>query len=259
MDAVADGRRIGARAGVDADTWRRWLVRAAPLPLPHEALLAPEARLVVVAPHPDDEVLACGGLLAWQAARGGAVRLVGVTDGDASHRGDPAWPPTQLAAARRGERARGLALLGLRSVPVVAAGLPDGAVAQHRDGLKALLRKVIGAGDVVVTTWRRDGHPDHDATGAAVAEVCGECGAGCWQAPVWTWQWSWPDDPRVPWHALRAFTLPPGVAATKARALAEHATQLTPRVGGTGAVLGADILARAAWPAEYFFLGEECK
>ena len=42
-------------------------------------------RVVVVAPHPDDEVLAAGGLMRWMACRGREVLVVGVTDGEASH------------------------------------------------------------------------------------------------------------------------------------------------------------------------------
>lgn len=39
-------------------------------------------RLLVVAPHPDDETLAAGGLIQRVLMRGGAVRVVLVTAGD---------------------------------------------------------------------------------------------------------------------------------------------------------------------------------
>ncbi len=45
------------------------------------------ARVVVVAPHPDDEVFALGGFIHDVAARGGAVTIVAVTDGEAAHAG----------------------------------------------------------------------------------------------------------------------------------------------------------------------------
>jgi LmbE family N-acetylglucosaminyl deacetylase len=53
-------------------------------PLEDPALLP--RRVLVVAPHPDDEVLGCGGMIAWHAARGDAVAVLELTDGAG---GDP--------------------------------------------------------------------------------------------------------------------------------------------------------------------------
>ena len=56
---------------------------AKPPPLQPPLLDVPEAtRLLVVAPHPDDEVLGAGGLMQRVKATGGAVRVVYLTDGD---------------------------------------------------------------------------------------------------------------------------------------------------------------------------------
>src|SRR5262245_24763740 len=44
-------------------------------------------RLLVVAPHPDDEVIAAGGTIRRVAAAGGALRVVYLTDGEASTAG----------------------------------------------------------------------------------------------------------------------------------------------------------------------------
>jgi hypothetical protein len=54
---------------------------------------------VVVAAHPDDEVLGLGGTLALPARSGARLRLIMVTDGEASHppaaRSAPQiWPPS---------------------------------------------------------------------------------------------------------------------------------------------------------------------
>ena len=53
------------------------------LPPPPAVLDVPNAtRLLVIAPHPDDEVLGAGGLMQRVKATGGAVRVVYLTDGD---------------------------------------------------------------------------------------------------------------------------------------------------------------------------------
>ncbi|WP_234009984.1 PIG-L family deacetylase, partial [Streptomyces sp. SA3_actF] len=60
--------------------WRAW-ERWAQLP---EAVL-PQGPVVVVAAHPDDEVLGAGGALALLAAAGNPLTVVTVTDGEGSH------------------------------------------------------------------------------------------------------------------------------------------------------------------------------
>src|SRR5437763_12388204 len=59
-------------------------------------------RLLVLAPHPDDEVIGCGGLVALHLRENRAVHVLVVTDG--AQGGDP--------AIREGESLSGLALLG---------------------------------------------------------------------------------------------------------------------------------------------------
>ena len=253
MAAVETGRRIRGDGDTAESVWQQWLAAAPPPTVQLDDLLAASERLVVVSPHPDDEVLACGGLITLHARRGGEVAIAAVTDGEASHRDDPRWSATFLADARRIERRRGLVRLGLPDDPVTRLALPDGGVEAHRDTLARSLRALLRPTDCVIATWRLDGHPDHDASGAAAARACVESGCRLLEAPVWMWHWSAPDDPRVPWARLRALALPPDAQAAKAAALAEHATQLTTR-GHDAPVLGPAILARAARGAEYFFV-----
>lgn len=253
MDAVAIDRRIRGEGTTAETDWRDWLADLQPPGLSIDQLPANSQRVVVVSPHPDDEVLACGGLLALHARRGGEAIVVAVTDGEASHRDDPSWPANRLASARRLERLRGLARLGLRADAVTRLALRDSGVAAQRSSIEAGLRALLRPSDCVVTTWRSDGHPDHDATGAATARVCTDIGCRLLEAPVWMWHWGVPGDARVPWSRLRTLPLPPDMLAAKAAALGEHATQLAPR-GASAPVLGPAILARAARAAEYFLV-----
>ncbi len=233
--------------------WSSWLDRLSPPPLEVDTLLGSTQRLVVVSPHPDDEVLACGGLIARHAAHGGQVAIVAVTDGEASHRGDPAWPSALLANERRHERNLGLRRLGIDAEAVTLVALADSDVTAGRSALEEVLAGVLRSGDCVVSTWQGDGHPDHDATGAVTAGLCAELGCQLLEAPVWMWHWSAPDDPRVPWQRLRACALSAELRACKAAALAHHRTQLAPRVDA-GPVLGPAILARSRRESEYFFV-----
>lgn len=234
--------------------WDAWLAAQPIPPLSPAPWLAPDRRLVVLAPHPDDEVLACGALLHGHIAQGGRALIVAVTDGEGSHAGDAQWTPERLAACRRAESARGLRALGAAHVGVQRWGFADGAVSACGALLSAQLGALLQADDVVVTTWRRDGHPDHEACGAAAATACADKGCPRLEAPVWMWHWADPAHPDIPWHRLRALPVPTQALAAKQQALQAHASQLAPRGNGAGPVLDASILRRAHWRREFFFV-----
>lgn len=252
MAVIAE--RLIQGAGTPESAWQAWLESADFAP--REALTgwSAQMRLVVLAPHPDDELLACGGWLARHAAQGGECLVVAVTDGEASHAGSAGWSAPTLAGVRRTESAEGLRRLGLREGTVARLSLPDGDVAGHTDALAAGLTLLLRPTDWVVSTWRLDGHPDHDATGRTAADVCAAIGCGFAEAPVWMWHWAKPGDPRVPWHRMQGLRVDAQAALRKRAALDAHASQLTARDARTGPVLDAAILARAARGTEYFFV-----
>ncbi len=119
-------------------------------------LAALSGRVLCLAPHPDDEVLGCGGALALHAAQGDAVRVVLVSDGGAG--GDP--------EARLAESRAAAAELGLDDVRCL--GLADGRLGAAWD-LVQRLREAIDehAPDVVYAPSPFEHHPDHRAVSAA--------------------------------------------------------------------------------------------
>ena len=80
---------------------------------------------VVVAPHPDDESLACGGLIADACRQGLRGTVVIVSDGAGSHPNSRAYPPDRLKSVREGEARRAAAELGLAPDEILFLGLPD--------------------------------------------------------------------------------------------------------------------------------------
>lgn len=100
-------------------------------------------RLLVVAPHPDDEVLGAGGLMQRVAAAGGAVHVVYLTDGDGYPEGveteDKVVKPTtaeyrEYGRLREREARRALRALKLEGQPYTFLSFPDG-------GLYGLMRR----------------------------------------------------------------------------------------------------------------------
>lgn len=255
--AAASAAPVIEGSGTPEAIWRAWSTLAHAPAVSSAALCPASARLVVLAPHPDDEILACGGLLALHAAAGGRAVVVAASNGEASHRSANVRDESaeqELGAMRSAESAEGLRRLLHGGCATYRLGLPDGALAQNRLALTAALVKLLRAGDVLATTWRQDAHPDHEACGAAAKDAAALTGCRLLEAPVWMWHWSEPGDARVPWHRLVGLALPPDLVLRKQYALAAHASQLAERGSDDGPVLGAEIVRRVARDREYFFV-----
>jgi len=124
---------------------------------------------VVVAPHPDDESLACGGLIADACRQGVRGRVVIVSDGAGSHPNSKAYAPDRLSSLREEEARQAGAELGLKPEDMLFLRLPDrfvpseGEDAERAIGVIADRVREVGAGSLFVS-WRHDPHCDHEAS-----------------------------------------------------------------------------------------------
>jgi LmbE family N-acetylglucosaminyl deacetylase len=132
--------------------------------------------LVIVAPHPDDESLACGGLIAEACRLGLRGKVVIVSDGAGSHPNSKAYPPDRLGSLREKEARQAGAELGLRPEEMLFLGLPDRFVPWQGEEAERAIRVIadcvreIGAGSLFVS-WRHDPHCDHEASYRIAREV----------------------------------------------------------------------------------------
>lgn len=250
MEALAPPRIDGD--GTEAACWDAFLRELAPPPLKRVRAGLGARRLVVVAPHPDDEVLAAGGLISEATRRGRPVCVIALTGGEACYPASARWSRQAIATMRSAERLQGLDRLGLAESDCVELGLPDGGLVDREAEVLGALRGLLQPGDEVFVTWREDGHPDHEAAGRAVAQACAAARAACHEVPVWMWQWARPGDARVPWHRLRSMPLGEADLACKREALGAHRSQwIGP--GDVAPVLRQGWLPYWLRPCEYAF------
>jgi LmbE family N-acetylglucosaminyl deacetylase len=126
--------------------------------------------LVVVAPHPDDESLACGGLIAEACAQGRATRVIIVSDGTGSHPASRTYPAARLRELRETEARQAVKELGLdptRDVDFLR--LPDRFVPSRGPRAEAAVRRILdcvrqAAAKAIFVSWRHDPHCDHQAS-----------------------------------------------------------------------------------------------
>ena len=218
-----------------------------------DGLVGDAPRLVVVAPHPDDEVLGCGGLIADAVRRGRDVVVVAVTDGEHCYPALVDWPPATLAAIRRAELVAAVARLGLPDSAVHAIAIADGGVRGAGVALADALHALLRADDLALVTWVRDGHPDHEGSAEALLDAAARRGTRVLQYPVWAWHWM-PADAAgfAAAHALR-FDLDDALCEAKAAAIACFPSQLGHGpVAAPEPILPAHVAARFARPFEVY-------
>jgi LmbE family N-acetylglucosaminyl deacetylase len=183
--------------------------------------------LLVIAPHPDDELLGSGAIMLRHRERGGALAVVIATDGS---RSDTARDPAALAAQRREECSAGLITLLGECPPILFIDACDGALDAARVNLErhGRLARFLDAypPDTIIVTDPADAHRDHKAAfGLAARIIAAGHGERLYVVPI-----SQRIDQRFDPAAYE--TLAVGRhAAAKAAAVARHESQLNSRSG----------------------------
>jgi len=238
-------------------TARSFLAAAEALPFRAlDAILAPGG-VVVLAPHPDDESLGCGGLLA-AAAAGRAAAVIFVSDGGASHRNSRRYPRGLLCRLREEEALAALAALGLPPGAAHFLRLEDAAVpcsgAAFDTALSTILGVVQAAGaGTLLATWQHDPHRDHQATHAMAAAVAQRI-PGLRHLAYPVWGHSLPPETALPGAPRGARLEISAHLPAKRRAIRAHRSQTTRLIDDDpeGFMLDAAMLARFDRPFEIF-------
>lgn len=149
-----------------------------------------EGGLVVLAPHPDDESLGCGGLLRAAACAGRPAVVVVITDGRRSHPGSREIDADGLARLRSAEVRSAVAALH-PGIGLVQLGYRDGGGPHTRSEARSAAKAIIGAVDdaratALVAAWGGDPHADHGATAVLARHAVGlRPGLRLWSYPIW--------------------------------------------------------------------------
>ncbi len=195
---------------------------------------------MLIAPHPDDEALACGIILQRAVRAGAAIRVLYLTDGD-----NNPWPQRALerkwrlgsrdrqrwGRLRRREARAALRVLGIDRSHAQFFGLPD-------QGLTELLmrgcRSTLDLFQRAIIAWHpthllvpsiSDTHADHSAVGVMVRVLHKKLAAEMPRLSVWSYN----VHGRFAAFTRSAITLAQSHSetATKRLAIACHKTQLT--------------------------------
>jgi LmbE family N-acetylglucosaminyl deacetylase len=224
--------------GTAEDDWRSWrLLHELPV-----VDISGWSSVVVVAAHPDDEVLGVGGILAMLAASRARLRLVAITDGEGSHPGLGPAAAGRLAECRAAETSTALRRLGA-PVEIVRLRVPDTGVGRREAEVREKLSRLVSGFRMCLAPWDGDLHADHEAAGRAARAACAAGGVSLLSYPIWTWHWAHPRDSRVPWERAARLPLSPGAAQRKREAIGCFGSQLRPRGTHRPPVLPPEVIA----------------
>lgn len=216
---------------------------------------------LVLAPHPDDEALGCGALLARRAASGSNTVVAYFTDGEGSHRGHPTLRPADLAVLRRAEALDAMASIGIPGDRLRFCGAPDGKLKSLSPSeieiwvarLKDLVVEVRPA--EVMLPCRDDGSSEHEAVFTLLRRALAAlpfAAPRILEFPVWSW-WS----PRL----LSRVVKRPGAvwrqpvdeyAESKRGLLRRYPSQTLPVLPFNKPMLSRQFVSAFETPVEYF-------
>src|SRR4051794_31090680 len=185
---------------------------------------------LVLAPHPDDESLGCGGLIAACCAAGRTPLVAILTDGAGSHPGSRTCPPARMRVVRQREAHQAATALKLPAKRLLFCQYSDTQAPRsgpHFDAAVQMLCRLVAHEPnctAIVAPWEHDPHGDHEAAAHIAAAVAAQSGIRHVAYPVWGWLL--PDDAALPdappdgWRLDITPFLP-----AKRRAIAAHKSQ----------------------------------
>jgi LmbE family N-acetylglucosaminyl deacetylase len=220
-------------------------------------------RVTIVAPHPDDETLGCGGAISLLCRKGYDVRVLVISDGTLSHPNSRKYPPHALQSIRARETQRALGILGVNRSAITFLGLKDGSVptltSANFQTAKARCQNYLRAArpDTIFLPWRFDPHADHRATWQLLeAAMLGlDIAPQKIEYPIWDWDLQ--QQQQVPnLERITGWRLDIGTALDrKLNAISAYRSQLGLLIDDdpTGFCLTADLLTNFTRPWEVYF------
>ncbi len=241
-------------SGVDKAHYVETLARMADLDQIGNAL--------VIAPHPDDESLGCGGTIALLRQKGYAVHVLFISDGTMSHPNSPAYPAERLREVREAEALEALQRLGVQAENAIFMRQKDTQVATpdspgFAESVNFMHNLLLTLSPTsVLVPWRRDPHRDHRASWQQV-------NAALMKLPtkprlleylIWLWELGNEQDMPKPDEMLVWCVPIESVIAQRNRAIAAHRSQVSRLIDDdpTAFYLSPELLTHFDKPRELF-------
>lgn len=219
-------------------------------------------RTLIVAPHPDDESLGCGGAIALLRKFGCEVLVLTMSDGTLSHPNSVKYPAEKLRDLRESEMQAALKILDVEPHQVTFFRFRDRHVPNESDsGFESAVTKITeylqtNQPETVLVPWRRDPHPDHRATWQIFnrANEIYQRRFRILEYPIWLWEMAENNDLPTERNIKISRLDISSAVETKQRAIHAHASQTTDLIDDDpeGFRLSPEVLAHFDIPFETY-------
>ncbi len=216
---------------------------------------------VVLAPHPDDESLGCGGLIAMLRNKGVDVTVIVTTDGSQSHPNSKMFPPDKVALIRREEVLAACTILDVeRDKIVFLDGIDASLPSKGMYGFDPLVKQLSAILEkqepqLILVPYELDPHCDHRATWQILNGALKNFrSTKVWEYPIWLYELAEQEDiPNLNSGELKKLNIENFLDA-KIEAIASHVSQTTKMIDDdpTGFILSDDVIAHFTTNYEYF-------
>lgn len=149
---------------------------------------SPVSPVLLLAPHPDDEIFGCGGLIARLVAEDCMPHVVVLTGGEGSHTACCNTPKADIIAARRSLTHKAAGELGLSARYIHELNFADGKISGDRGAEYDKLKQLIAAlnPQTILVPHHGEGWPDHLAVRELGIELAPK-GTDVYEYCVWFW------------------------------------------------------------------------
>lgn len=154
----------------------------------HLKEILPISPVFVIAPHPDDEVFGCGGLISRLVIEDKAPHIVVLTGGEGAHKVCCNTPKADIVEARRGLTRKASEALGLPFCNIYELNFVDGKISGSKDSEYEKLKQLIAElnPQTMMVPHHGEGWPDHRAARELGIELAPK-GADIYEYCVWFW------------------------------------------------------------------------
>ena len=184
------------------------------------------ARTLMLAPHPDDEIIGCGGLIARLVELGHTPTVIILSGGGKSHEGCCTIDERALVSERRRLTLQAADIVGLPHEHIYFLDFKDGSISEDDMANMEKLRKTIDKVNpqMILVPHSGEGWSDHLATrriGLSLADAESEI----WEYCVWMWYYNvW----KLDRHAARILRMSKSEHRKKLAAMDAYTKALAP-------------------------------
>ena len=209
------------------------------------------ANTIIIAPHPDDEVIGCAGLIQALTENGTPPHVIIMTGGEGSHRGCCKTSSEKIISARHQLTINAATTLGLPESHIHTLAYPDGGIATghtETEKLQRLLNELLP--QTVFVPHKGEGWSDHILSAEIIKELLNKQQVSIYEYCVWMWYYNvW----KLDYRNARILKMSRKQHLRKLQAIEQYTTPLAPCGKPWSGVLPKPFMKAARWNKELYF------